>query len=103
MDLVFKRYSSPYFLDLTIENSNLSELIDMLLKKQDEEKLWEMYLATAMVNEKSFEDWKKEILDLNKKKNKPKTMSKQEQREIIDSSQKILSGFKPPQKGGRYA
>lgn len=101
MDLVFRRYSSPYFLDLTIENSNLSELIDMLLQKQDEEKLWEMYLSTSLFNEKSFDDWKKDILGPNGQATERKVISKKEQKEIINETQNILRGFRPPQEGGK--
>ncbi|MCI8654969.1 MAG: hypothetical protein HFJ48_03730 [Clostridia bacterium] len=100
MDLVFKRYSGPYFLDLVIENSNFDNFIDMLLKKQDEEKLWEMYLATAIINEKSFEEWKKEILGTKNKTNY-KAMTKKEYEKTIQKSEEILRGFKPPQKGGK--
>lgn len=101
MDLIFKRYSSPYFLDLTIENSELSELIEMLITKQDEEKLWEMYLSTAVFNEKSFEEWKKDVMGQDRRN--VRAMSMAEKNMIIEESKNILSGFKPPQKGGKNA
>lgn len=97
MDLVFKRYQSPFFLDLCIQNSELDELVDILIKKQDEEKMWEMYINTLPYNEKSFEDWKDECLG-TKFKNKEMKMSKKEIDATIKKSQEILSGFKPPQK-----
>lgn len=95
MDLVFKRYQSPFFLDYCIENGNLSNLVDMLLKKQDEEKLWEMYLSTLPYNTKSFNDWKKEGLRDKEKIRKTK-MSKKEIDATIQKSKEILRGFKPP-------
>lgn len=95
MDLVFKRYQSPFFLDYCIENGNLSNLVDMLLKKQDEEKLWEMYLSTLLYNTKSFNDWKKEVLRDKEKIRKTK-MSKKEIDATIQKSKEILRGFKPP-------
>ena len=40
MDLVSKRYSSPFLLlDECIINNNLSEFIDFLLEKSEDEKL----------------------------------------------------------------
>lgn len=95
MDLVFKRYSSPFFLDYSIENGKLSELVDTLLKKQDEEKMWEMYLATLPYNNKSFNEWKQETLGAGTKRKKQK-MSKKEIDATIKKSQDILRGFKPP-------
>lgn len=101
MDLVFKRYSNPYFLDLTIENNKLSQFIDMLLKKRDEEMAWEMYLATAMVNSKSFNEWKEELLKSDIKKNTIK-MTKREIDAELEKAENILQNFKPPKEGGFY-
>lgn len=100
MDLVFKRYSSPFFLDYSIENGKLSELIDTLLKKRDEEMLWEMYLVTLPYNDKSFNDWKQETFG-TRTKSKELKMSKKEIDATIKKTQEILRGFKPPQKGGK--
>ena len=96
MDLVFKRYQNPYFFDLAIENSKLIEFVDMLLKKQDEEKLWEIYVATAIFNEKSFEDWKKEVLKAKTYNPKMQIISAKKSKEIIAKSEDILRVFKPP-------
>ena len=95
MDLIFKRYSGPFFLDYSIENGNLSELVATLLKKRDEEMLWEMYLVSLPYNNKSFNDWKQEILGTGTKRKKQK-MSKKEIDATIKKSQEILCGFKPP-------
>ncbi len=100
MDLVFKRYSSPFFLDYSIENGKLCELVDTLIKKRDEEMMWDMYLATLLHNNKSFNEWKKEILGTSTS-NKATKMSKKEIDATIKKSQRILCGFKPPQKGGK--
>lgn len=100
MDLVFKRYSSPFFLDYVMENNELDQFVDMLITKVDEEKLWEVYLASIYVNQKSFDDWKKEI---RKESIDVPRMSKREIDATIKKSQEILSGFKPPQKGGKKA
>lgn len=95
MDLVFKRYQSPFFLDYCIESGNLSKLVDLLLKKQDEEKLWEMYLSTLIYNTKSFNQWKQEVLG-NKNEIQKLKMSKKEIDTTIQKSREILRGFKPP-------
>ncbi len=100
MDLVFKRYSSPFFLNYSIENGKLNELVNMLIRKQDEDKLWEMYLATLPYNSKSFNDWKDETLGKGIKNVNVK-MNKKEIDATIKKSQDILRGFKPPQKGGK--
>lgn len=95
MDLIFKRYQSPFFLDYCIENGNLSKLVDLLLKKQDEERLWEMYLSTLIYNTKSFNQWKQEVLG-NKNEIQKLKMSKKEIDTTIQKSREILRGFKPP-------
>lgn len=99
MDVVFKRYTSPFFLDYAIANNDLSEFVDMILKKQDEEMLWEMYLATLPFNEKTFNDWKDGIAGSNN--TKVTKMSKKEIDATIKKAEEILRGFKPPQKGGK--
>lgn len=101
MDLVYKRYTNPFFLDYAIENNSLDEFIDMLLKKKDEEMLWELYLATIPYNQKDFNEWKKEALNNNQKK-ETMSMTKKEIDATIKKSQNILSGFKPPQEGGKF-
>ena len=100
MDLVFKRYPSPFFLDMCIENGQLSEFVDGVLKKRDDDMLWEMYLATLPHNEKSFNNWRQEILKTTNKQQNVKIMSKKEIDATIKKSQEILSGFKPPQQKG---
>ena len=101
MDLVLRRYSGPFFIDYCIQNSVLSEFIDIILYKEDEEKFWELYLASLPYNEMSFTEWKKEV---NKKDkinvNKTINMSKAEFDATIKKSEEILRGFRPPKKGG---
>lgn len=97
MDLVFKRYSSPFFfLDIYIEKGEFSELIDFLIDQKNEDRWWELYLATLPLNDKSYEDWKKESQG-NKISHESTNYSKDDLDTIIKNSQDILSGFKPPQ------
>lgn len=97
MDLLFKRYASPFlFLDILIENNNLSNGIDELIERKNEDRWWEMYLATLPLNEMSYEDWKK--ASLNNSSKKEKSLSKKEVETTVNKSQQILSNFKPLKK-----
>lgn len=97
MDLVFKRYSNPlFFLDIYIEKGEFLELVDFLIEQKLEDKWWELYLATLPLNDKSYEDWKKESQG-NKISNNNSNYSKDDVDTIVKNSQNILSGFKPPQ------
>lgn len=60
MDLVFKRYSSPYlFLDQLIENNIFSSFIDEFVEIQNNDMMWEFFLHK--VYDKSFEEFKNEF------------------------------------------
>lgn len=97
MDLVFSRYSSPlFFLDYCIESGTFENTVEFLIKKKDEEKWWNLYLATLPLNDKSYDEWKKECQG-NSKNNETTNLSKDEIDTVIKNSQDILSGFKPPQ------
>lgn len=103
MDLVFKRYSNPFFLDLCIENNNLDSMIDTVLEQIDEEKMWELYLATVQYNEKSFVEWKESINKYTNKGNISYTkMSRKEKDATLKKADDILQNFKPPKEGGFY-
>lgn len=96
MDLLCKRYANPlFFVDNCILMGNFLESIDYLLEQKNEDRYWEMYLATLPLNDKSYEDWRKESAS-NTKENSDITIDQAEN--IAQNSQNILSGFKPPQK-----
>ena len=40
----------------------LPEFIDNLIEQVNEDKLWQRYLAVALLEEKSFSEWKADIL-----------------------------------------
>lgn len=62
MDLIFKRYSSPYlFLDELITNNMFSNFIDEFIETQNNEMLWEFFLHK--VYDKNFEEFKKGIIN----------------------------------------
>lgn len=96
MDLVFKRYSSPFlFLDVLIENNNFSEGIDELFNQQKEERWWELYLATLPLNEKTYECWRKEMEKEISTKPTNSSLTKKEIEASINKAQNILDNFNP--------
>ena len=96
--MIFKRYSSPFiFLDNLLETGRLIEHIDFLIEQTQEEKWWELYLATLPLNERPYAEWKKESQGNTNKSNFSILTSKIDAEETIKKSKDILSGFKPPQ------
>ena len=100
MDLVSKRYSSPFvLLDGMIQNEELDGFVIFLLNKDAEEKndkeLWEFFLAK--VHDQSFKDWKDGLLSEAKQND---AMDEAKKKEIIQNSTSILQGFNPQTEGG---
>jgi hypothetical protein len=72
MDLLFSRYASPFeFMRPYIEQGRFGEFVTEIIKaenkrrkeqaeKEDEEMLWSAYIHSY--SEKSFVDWKSEVL-----------------------------------------
>lgn len=66
MDLLFKRYASPFLiLDSYIENGSLTSFLRTLYEKVGEERMWEVWLYK--VDNKSFDEFKNSIVEANKK------------------------------------
>lgn len=101
MDLISKRYSSPFsLLDELIVNEEFDGFVVFLMNKDAEEKsdkeLWEFYLAK--VYDSSFKDWKESLISQSKQND---AMNEATKEEIIKKSTSILNGFNPQQtKGG---
>ena len=94
-DLIFKRYSSPFlFLDNLIIQGKLSEGIDTIYKQTDEDKLWQLYLSIPM-KEKSYEDWKNEILFKDKEQEQDSFEVAENLEEVKNKVRNILKTFKP--------
>ncbi len=92
-DLLSTRYANPFpILDEMIQNELLPEFIDNMIRQTDEDKRWELYLATALMQDKSFEDWKAAITT-NREEQEPLTKCTPE--EAIVRAEGILAGFKP--------
>lgn len=46
---------------MMIENEMLPEFIENLIEQINEDRLWQLYLAVALVTDKPFSEWKAEI------------------------------------------
>lgn len=85
MDLLYSRYSNPLeFMRLYINQGRFGEFVTAILEmdqerkqeeteKDNEQKMWEMYLHS--MSEKSFIDWKKDMLSNNNGNQKPASLS----------------------------
>lgn len=90
--MLSKRYANPFpVLEEMIQNDMLPEFIDNMLQQNDEDRLWEMYLATALIQDKPFEDWK--VITTNREEQEQKTECTPE--EAVAHAEGILAGFKP--------
>ena len=66
MDLLFKRYASPFLiLDSYIENKSLTSFLRTLYEKVGEERMWEVWLYK--VDNQSFDEFKNSIVEANEK------------------------------------
>lgn len=66
MDLLFKRYASPFLiLDSYIENGSLTSFLRTLYEKVGEERMWEVWLYK--VDNQSFDEFKNSIVEANEK------------------------------------
>lgn len=75
-----------------IRNELFPEFIDNMLEQESEDRLWEMYLATALMQEKSFEEWKAGI---TAKQEKQEPIEEYAPEEAVARAEEILAGFKP--------
>lgn len=89
MDLLFKRYASPYLLvDEMILAGQFSEFVTQLTEYDADQSLWEFFLHK--VDGQSFNDWKASLGD-----GKPNQMSDDEIETTINDSYFILNDFEP--------
>ena len=91
--MIFKRYSSPFlFLDNLIIQGRLSEGIDTIYQQIDEEKMWQLYLSIPM-KEKSYNDWKNDVLSANEEK--PTFEVAEDLENVKNKARNMLKNFKP--------
>ncbi len=98
MDLLFKRYASPFlFMDGMILTDRFSEFVDefvqTVMKENEEETSWEFYLHK--VQEGSFKDFMDELDNNTKNQN----MSERTIETTIQNSMDILNNFTPTEGG----
>ena len=95
MDLLSKRYASPFsLLDNLIQAKQFNEWVEYFLNKQAQEdndkKMWEFFLHKVF--DKSFDEWEKEA-KTGQASNTVGVMDEAKKEEIIKRSEDILNGF----------
>ena len=99
MDLLFKRYASPFsFIDGYMQTGRFDEFVVELARTVNEEKeeetTWEFYLHKVS-SEVSYKDFVEELE--NDKQNQ--NMSDEEKAETVKMAMNILNNFNPDERG----
>lgn len=104
MDLLYSRYASPMeLIKIYIDQGRFGEFVTEILtmhykrkqeeaEKESDNKLWEAYIRS--MSDKSFEDWKRELIAISKQKPKSYVMSDKEVEFTIAKSREILKKSK---------
>ena len=94
MDLLFKRYASPYFLlDQMISIGGFSDFVQDLFDRTEEERLWEFF--RHKVRDQSFEEFKGALNDQKQSKVSNEMMSKTQIETTVKDTFDIMQGFIP--------
>lgn len=98
MDLLFKRYASPFlFIEQMMQTDRFSEFVSEFvhtLNEENEDQMdWEFYLHK--IQEGSFKDFKDELENNEKNQN----LTKETIEETVQDSLNILNNFSPEKKG----
>lgn len=97
--MLSKRYADPFpVLNEMISNEMLPEFIENLIDQDNEDKLWQLYLAVALMEDRSFSAWKADVLQSSPvEDNRNMTDIRQEltPEEAVVQAEGILSGFNP--------
>lgn len=89
MDLLFKRYASPYLIvDEMIVMCQFSKFVESLVEFDEDDKKWEYYIH-RVVDGQSFKDWKESIYSHDK------SVSANDIETTVKDSLGILNGFNP--------
>lgn len=84
MDLLFKRYASPFiFMDTLIQSRRFSDFVDEIVERVEDEREWEFFLHKVF--DKSFNDFKESV-----KPREPVDVGT-----TVQNSFEMLNGFKP--------
>lgn len=89
MDLLFKRYASPFLLlDEVILNNRFCDFVIEIMTSENERKTWEFYLHKVF--DKSYEDFKSSLGSIQDKKTQETDLET-----TILNSKNTLNNFKP--------
>lgn len=89
MDLLFKRYASPFLLvDEMIAVGQFSEFVSKITEYDSDQSMWEFFLHR--VDGQSFNDWKNSISG-----NAKQQITKEQIETTINDSYIILNNFEP--------
>ncbi|MCI7428530.1 MAG: hypothetical protein MSS83_05435 [Methanobrevibacter sp.] len=89
MDLIFKRYSSPYLIiDQMILYESFSEFVDTIWDNNNEEKLYDLYLSYNPFNKVDFPEFKE--LAISRPEDDTKSLET-----TVKNSYEMLNGFNP--------
>ena len=103
MDLLFSRYASPLdFMKLYINQGQFGEFVEGIIslenkrrkeekEKEEDDKLWQAYIRS--MSEKSFIDWKAEMINGNKATSHE--MNDVDVAKAVEQARKNLKKFKP--------
>jgi hypothetical protein len=95
MDLLFKRYASPFsFIDGMMQSGRFDEfvveLVNTVNKEKENESLWEFYLHKVN-SETSFKDFVEEV----ETDNKNQSMTEEDKASTVNMAMDILNNFIP--------
>lgn len=92
MDLLFKQYANPFLIiDEMISINKLSNFVDNIIMRNEEEKLWQYFLHK--VYGQSFEEFKSSV-----RKN---SETEENIKNTVNYSFEILKNFIPIESGGK--
>lgn len=95
MDLLFKRYASPFsFIDGMMQSGRFDEfvveLVSTVNKEKEDESLWDFYLHKVS-SETSFKDFVEEV----ETDSKNQKMTEQDKASTVNMAMDILNNFIP--------
>lgn len=84
------RYANPFpVVNLMIQNGALCEFITQMLEQIDEERFWQLYLSRALLEDRSFKDWRAAACTNSK------VQEKHDVKATVQNAENILQNFKP--------
>ena len=94
MDLMFKRYSSPFiFLDALISNCGLSKGVTEIWQFKNEDDEWQFFLHKVF--DKTFDEFRGSI-----KTAEPQKVTFEDVETTVNTSKSMLQGFNPYESEG---